>query len=40
MQPRRESPENLAIMLEMDKLHLEYPYFGAKKMLTHFVGSI
>jgi len=35
MQPRRESPENLAIMLEMDKLHLEYPYFGARRMLAH-----
>lgn len=30
-----ESPENLAIMLEMDKLHMEYPYFGARRMLVH-----
>ena len=32
---KTESPENLAIMLEMDKLHLEYPYFGAKRLLVH-----
>lgn len=33
--PKTESPENLAIMLEMDKLYLEYPYFGARRMLVH-----
>ena len=32
---RTESPENLAIMLEMDKLHIEFPYFGARRMLVH-----
>ncbi len=32
---RTESAENLAIMLEMDKLHLEYPYFGARRLLVH-----
>jgi putative transposase len=26
---------NLAIMLEMDKLYLKYPYFGARRMLHH-----
>ena len=33
--PQTESPENLAIMLEMDKLYFEFPYFGARRMLTH-----
>jgi putative transposase len=33
--PRTESPENLAIMLEMDKLYQDYPYFGARRMLVH-----
>ncbi len=33
--PRTESDENLAIMLAMDKLYLEYPYFGARRMLKH-----
>ena len=32
---RTESLDNLAIMLEMDKLHMEYPYFGARRMLVH-----
>jgi putative transposase len=33
--PRTESAENLAIMLAMDKLYLDYPYFGARRMLVH-----
>ena len=33
--PRTESPENLAIMLEMDKLYMDFPYFGARRMLVH-----
>jgi putative transposase len=33
--PRTESEENLAIMLAMDKLYLDYPYFGARRMLVH-----
>ncbi len=35
LSPQRESPENLAIMLEMDKLYLKFPYFGARRMLVH-----
>ena len=35
LSPRTESPENLAIMLEMDKLYFKFPYFGARRMLIH-----
>jgi putative transposase len=35
LSPRTESLDNLAIMLEMDKLYFEFPYFGARRMLTH-----
>lgn len=35
VQPHSESAENLAIMLQLDKLHLDYPYFGARRLLHH-----
>ena len=35
LSPQTESVENLAIMLEMDKLYLEFPYYGARRMLVH-----
>lgn len=34
-QPRGESPENLALMLEMDKLYTAHPYFGVERIQAH-----
>lgn len=34
-QPRGESAENLALMLEMDKLYTAHPYFGVERMQAH-----
>jgi putative transposase len=33
--PQTESAENLAIMLQMDKLYTEDPCFGARRLLKH-----
>jgi len=31
-QPRPETPENLALMLQLDKLHMDYPAYGSRRM--------
>jgi putative transposase len=31
-QPRGESAENLALMLEMDKLYMAYPFYGVERI--------
>lgn len=33
--PVGESPENLTLMRLIDELYLAYPFFGARRMLTH-----
>lgn len=40
VQPHSESAENLAIMRQLDKLHLDYPYFGARRLLHHLPEPI
>ena len=30
-----ESKENLALMLAIDKLHTQYPFFGVERIKTH-----
>jgi putative transposase len=33
--PRGESPENLALMAEIDRQFLEIPFYGARQMMWH-----
>ena len=33
--PKGESAENLALMRRIDKLFLEYPFYGSRQMLRH-----
>mgnify|MGYP001788356577 CR=1 FL=1 len=39
LNPRKENAKNLSLMLAIDKLHLEYPYFGARRILAHLPES-
>ena len=33
--PKGESAENLALMRRIDKLFLEYPFYGSRQMVRH-----
>ena len=33
--PKGEGAENLALMRRMDKLHMEYPFYGSRQMMRH-----
>jgi len=35
-EPRGESPDNLALMREIDRLSIERPFFGVRKVREHF----
>src|SRR5437016_97436 len=37
-QPQPVSEEDLALMRRLDELHLQYPFFGSRK-LTHFLKA-
>ncbi|WPV66027.1 IS3 family transposase [Chitinophaga sp. LS1] len=34
-EPKGESKQNLALMEQIDRMHLEHPYFGAERMAKH-----
>ena len=33
--PAGESAENLALMREIDEVHLKYPFYGVRQMRSH-----
>lgn len=37
--PRPKSSDNLALMRRIDELHLDYPFAGARMLLTCWLGK-